>query len=255
MNKISTLATLLVFAALSLPAATVAGESAAPRQYPIVAIPDYLQTNEVVSAKRSMTETLLAAGAVPVVLPEMDDAAADRFLSFCDAVLVGGGVAMQDYDRRCAFEERVIALAANRGLTIIGICHGCQVINRHFGGTLSPVPEGRETVHKDAEYRARTGKLIEHFVTVQPGDSLMSRVFGEGRLKVNSSHTLRCETLAPGFRATALSEDDDIVEAIEHETLPIYGFQFHPEYYWGEHPKFLELVKAALAVGEGDCEQ
>ena len=96
------------------------------------------------------------------------------------------------------------------------------------------MPEGRETVHRDAEYRARTGKLIEHFVTVLPGDSLMSRVFGEGRLKVNSSHTLRCETVAPGFRATALSEDDDIVEAIEHETLPIYGFQFHPEYYWGE---------------------
>ena len=244
---LATLAKLLVFAALSLPAPSVAGESPAPRQSPIVAIPDYLQTNEVVSAKRSMTETLIAAGAVPVVLPEMDDAAADRFLSFCDAVLVGGGVAMQDYDRRCAFEDRVIALAAKRGLTIIGICHGCQVINRHFGGTLSPVPEGRETVHKDNALFERTGQRAEHFVTVLPGDSLMSRVFGEGRLKVNSSHTLRCETVAPGFRATALSEGDDIVEAIEHEALPIYGFQFHPEYYWDEHQKFLELVKAALA--------
>ena len=254
-GNICTLATFLALFALSLPAATVAGEPPAARQGPVVAIPDYLQTNEVVSAKRSVTETLLAAGAVPVVLPEMDDAAADRFLSFCDAVLVGGGIAMQDYDRRCSFEDRVIALAAKRGLTIIGICHGCQVINRHFGGKLSPVPEGRKTIHRDAEYRARTGKLIEHFVTVQPGDSLMSRVFGEGRLKVNSSHTLRCETVAPGFRVTALSEDDGVVEAIEHETLPIYGFQFHPEYYWGEHPKFLELVKAALAEGKGNVHQ
>ena len=246
-GNICTLATFLALFALFLPAALVAGEQPAPRQSPVVAIPDYLQTNEVVSAKRSITENLLAAGAVPVLLPEMDDASADRVLSHCDAVLVGGGIAMQDYDRRCAFENRVIALAAKRGLTIVGICHGCQVINRHFGGTLSPVPEERKTVHRDAEYRARTGKLIEHFVTVQPGDSLMSRVFGEGRLMVNSSHTLRCETVAPGFRVTALSEGDDIVEAIEHETLPIYGFQFHPEYYWGEYSKFLELVKAALA--------
>ena len=232
---------------LSLPAEPVAGEPPASRQRLVVAIPDYLQTNDVVSAKRTMTETLLAAGVVPVVLPEMDDAAADRVLSFCDAVLVGGGIAMQDYDRRCAFEERVVALAAKRGLTIVGICHGCQVINRHFGGTLSPVPADGKTVHVSAAYRKRTGKMIEHSATVLPGDSLMSRVFGEGSLKVNSSHTLRCEIVAPGFRATALSEDDGVVEAIEHETLPIYGFQFHPEYYWEEHPKFLELIKAALA--------
>ena len=107
-----TISTFLALVALSLPAALVAGEPPASRQRPVVAIPDYLQTNDVVSAKRNMTETLLAAGVVPVVLPEMDDAAADRVLSFCDAVLVGGGIAMQDYDRRCAFEERVIALAA-----------------------------------------------------------------------------------------------------------------------------------------------
>lgn len=255
MNNIFTLATFLALFALSLPAASVAGESPAPRQPPVVAIPDYLQTNDVVSAKRSITETLIAAGAVPVVLPEMDDASADRVLSFCDAVLVGGGIAMQDYDRRCAFEDRVIALAAKRGLTIVGICHGCQVINRHFGGTLSPVPTDGKTVHISAAYRKRTGKMIEHSATVLPGDSLMTRVFGEGSLKVNSSHTLRCETVAPGFRATALSEGDDIVEAFEHETLPIFGFQFHPEYYWDEHPKFLELVKAALAEGKGNVHQ
>lgn len=218
----------------------------APRQCPVVAIPDYLQTNGVVSAKRPMTETLLAAGVVPIVLPEMDDASADRVLSFCNAVLVGGGVAMQDYDRRCAFEERVIALAAKRGLTIVGICHGCQVINKHFGGVLGPVPEERKLVHKDADYRERTGKLVEHSATVLAGNSLMSRVFGEGRLKVNSSHKYRCETVAPGFRATAISEEDGVIEAIEHETLPIFGFQFHPEIYWDDDPRFLEVIRAAL---------
>ena len=48
---------------------------------PVVAIPDYLPTNGMVSAKRSMTEAILKAGCLPVVLPEMDDAAADQFLA------------------------------------------------------------------------------------------------------------------------------------------------------------------------------
>ena len=62
-GNICTLATFLALFALFLPAALVAGEQPAPRQSPVVAIPDYLQTNEVVSAKRSITENLLAAGA------------------------------------------------------------------------------------------------------------------------------------------------------------------------------------------------
>ncbi len=214
----------------------------------IVAIPDYLQPNGVVSSRRSMTEALLEAGLLPVVLPEMDDEAADQFLSHCDAVMIGGGIKDQQYDRRCAFEDRVISLAVERGLTIVGICHGCQVINRHFGGTLAPVPEGRERVHKDVELYERTKERAEHFATVLPGDSLISRLFGTGRLKINSSHTKRCETVAPGFRVTAVSEEDGVIEAIEHKTLPIAGFQFHPEIYWKKDPRFLELIRRAFAT-------
>ncbi len=212
----------------------------------IVAIPDYLQPNGFVSAKRSMTEALLEAGLLPVVLPEMDDAAADQFLSHCYAVMIGGGIKDQDYDRRCAYEDRILTLAMKRSLTIVGICHGCQVINRHFGGTLAPIPEGREHIHKDVDLYERTGERTEHFATVTAGSSLMARVFGEGRVMINSNHTKHCGTLAPGFRVTAVSEEDGIIEAIEHENLPIFGFQFHPEIYWKKDPRFLELIRGAF---------
>ena len=53
-------------------------------------------------------------------------------------------------------------------------------------------------------------------------------------------------TPAPGFRVTAVSEEDGIVEAIEHETKPIYGFQFHPESYRRKDPRFLDLVRNAF---------
>ena len=215
---------------------------------PVVAIPDYLRPNGDVSARRSMTEALLQAGLLPVVLPEMDDGPADQFLGHCDAVMIGGGTKDQQYDRRCAYEDRIISLAFERGLTIVGICHGCQVINRHFGGVIAPVPAGRELVHKDVDLTARTGERAEHFVTVPPGDSLMSRLFGEGRLLVNSSHIKCCETVAPGFRVTAVSVEDGVVEAIEHETFPIFGFQFHPEIYCQKDPRFLELIRRAFGV-------
>ena len=214
----------------------------------VVAIADYIQTNGVVSARRAMTETLLAAGLVPVVLPEMDEASADLLLARCDAVLLGGAVPDHDGVRRRAFEERILKLAVKRGLIVVGICHGCQMINRYYGGTLSRVPKGRELVHKNVELRARTGMLAEHLATVLPGDSLMSRTFGEGQVRINSSHKYRCEKIASGFRVTAVSEEDGIVEAIEHESLPIFGFQFHPEYYWRKDPRFLELIRRAFIV-------
>jgi len=215
------------------------------RERLIVAIPDYLQTNNIVSARRSMTEALLNAGLLPVVMPEMDDASADQFLAHCDAVMIGGGIAGQDYYRRCAYEDRVLTLAEKRRMTIVGICHGCQVINRHFGGTIVPVPEERRLVHKDAACFERTGERAEHDVIVGPGPSLMSEIFGEGRLLVNSSHTQRCGVPAPGFRVTATAEDG-VIESIEHERLPIFGFQFHPEIYWQKDRRFLELIRRAF---------
>jgi putative glutamine amidotransferase len=130
-------------------------------------------------------------------------------------------------------------------MPIVGICHGCQVINRHFGGTIVPVPEDRRLVHKDAARFALTGERAEHEVTVKPGPSLMADFFGEGRLRVNSSHTQRCGALAPGFRVTA-SAEDGVIESIEHERLPIFGFQFHPEVYWQKDSRFLELIRRAF---------
>jgi len=236
---------IFLFTAL-LAGRAVASEPVACGKLPIVAIPDYFETNGVVSARRSMTEAIRKAGFLPVVLPEMDDAAADQFLSHCAALMVGGGIRTQDYDRRCAYEDRIISLAMKRGMPIVGICHGCQIINRYFGGELAPVPADGKIVHKDNAYFERTGERVEHMATVLPGKSLMVQVFGAGELKINSSHTKRCLTAAPGFRGTAKAADG-VIEAIEHERLPIAGFQFHPEIYWTKDARFLELLRRALS--------
>ena len=224
----------------------VALSAVAAERRPVVAIADYMETNGVVSAKRGMTEALREAGFAPVVLPEMDRTAAQEVLSRCDAVMIGGGIKGQDYGRRCAFEDVVIALADEKGLPIVGICHGAQVVNRHFGGTLGPVPKKGPVVHKDAARFARTGERTEHDATVLLGDSLMARVFGAGPVRINSSHTMRCLKLADGFKLTAQAADG-VVEAFEHVSRPIFGFQFHPEFYWTKDRRCLELLRQALS--------
>ena len=50
---------------------------------------------------------------------------------------------------------------------------------------------------------------------------------------------------APGFRVTATAPDG-VIEAIEHERLPIFCFQFHPEFYWKKDARFLDLLRRAL---------
>ena len=56
---------------------------------------------------------------------------------------------------------------------------------------------------------------------------MLRELFG-ARLRVNSTHHQAVRDLAPGLRMTAVSAEG-IVEAFEHETLPIIGTQFHPE--------------------------
>ena len=41
-----------------------------------------------------------------------------------------------------------------------------------------------------------------------------------------------------------------MVEAFEHETLPVMGFQFHPE-RMTDDPKFVELLRVALSPVNG----
>ena len=55
----------------------------------------------------------------------------------------------------------------------------------------------------------------------------MRELFGEEFI-VNTHHHQSVKECAPGFRVTAVT-DEGVIEAIEHESLPIIGTQWHPE--------------------------
>jgi putative glutamine amidotransferase len=219
-----------------------------PNKVKVVALADGCVTNGFVMARSTNSDALSAAGYIPVLIPRISDTnllaqAMDRV----DALLLTGGIKGQDYPNRIEFEKLLMRMAIERGLPILGFCHGHQCINLYFGGTLMPVPKDSSPsiVHrgKDPPYV----KDCFHMINIKPG-SRLAEGFGTTRMEVNTSHTMCVKDVGEGLEVTARS-DDGVVEAIEHRTLPITGFQFHPERIFRRDPRYLRIIVDALERG------
>jgi len=201
-----------------------------------------------------------AAGGLPLLLPIPADAAvAADWLGLVDGLLFSGGadIAPTAYgavpsrlvkrisSARDGFELALAALARERGLPMLGICRGHQLLNVALGGSLyqdiadelpgsgGHSPEG---LPMDEPY---------HYVTLTDPASRLRAALGEGRLLTNSFHHQAVRDLAPGLRETARS-DDGILEAFEADGPFLVGVQFHPEALTKRYPAFLGIFRALV---------
>ena len=214
----------LIGACLLAPCGAQAWAGAKPL---VVGIADMCAEKDRVSVLATYTTACTLAGNTPLVLPATTNrAVAARMLASVDVLLLCGGedVAPRRYKakpRRDAWEFLLLDEAVKRRLPVLGICRGCQLINVYFGGTLwQDLPSERpgEIAHRSPDL---------HDIRLVPG-SRLARVLGVEGMQVNSSHHQAVKDVAPGFRAVAFAPDG-VVEAIEGETLPVVGVQFHPE--------------------------
>ncbi len=187
-------------------------------------------------------DAITKAGAVPVVIPPLEDEEdLIRILNTLDGVVLTGGADLDPrYDgymvhpsqrlmdpRREQFERTLMRLIAERRMPVFGIGAGMQLLNVFQGGSLFlHIPEDlpKALPHWDTMDRSH-----RHALEVEP-DSLMERVYGEGEIRVNSMHHMAIDDVAPGFAVTARCPDG-VVEAIE-STMDDWwaiGTQFHPE--------------------------
>lgn len=144
-----------------------------------------------------------------------------------DPKLYGGdpNLTMLVHRLRDDFEIALIQAARQRGLPILGICRGCQIINVALGGTV-------RNLRKEQDVIDRHMVLTGHPVDLVP-DSNLAQTLGVGRLaKVISLHGNAVAEPAPGVRIAATGPGD-IIEAIEADTAGgkgwIVGIQWHPE--------------------------
>lgn len=151
-------------------------------------------------------------------------------LTFDGLILAGGGdveprryreenFGSLDFDP--ARDEAELALLdhfAQVGKPILGICRGHQIVNVWAGGTLiQDLGEGNR-IHRWME-----GDKV-HAVRAE---GVLRELHGE-KFTVNSAHHQAVAKVGAGLYVTARAEDGT-VEALEHESLPIFSVQFHPE--------------------------
>jgi putative glutamine amidotransferase len=187
-------------------------------------------------------DAIAKAGAIPIILPPIDDpeCMAQLLERLDGCVLVSGAdldprndgfmlhPATKPMDaRRERFDRRLAGEIVERRIPVLGIGTGMQLLNVASGGNLFlHIPEDIPDAlpHRDAQDVAHRHSLIVE------SDSLIGRVYGEGEIRVTSRHHMAIDELAPGFRVTARCQDG-IIEVIESEMVDWFaiGTQFHPE--------------------------
>ena len=192
------------------------------------------------SSSEDYIGAIIRAGGVPVLLPISGDSEIIlKQVEMIDGLVIMGGIDISplSYGENCTYEQgdssfrrdmhekELILTCAQKEVPILGICRGHQMINVAFGGTLY-----QDNRMKDPNvyqhYQKEKKQFPIHSIDIKD-HTFLSHIFGETAM-VNSYHHQSIKDLAEGFQISAVSEDG-LVEAIEHQSLKIYGVQFHPE--------------------------
>jgi putative glutamine amidotransferase len=185
--------------------------------------------------QQSYIDGVTRGGGRPVVLPPdtFDGAVVHR----CDGLVLTSGPDLSPslygqsvhpatetpQEQRDIGELLILREAKARGLPILGICRGMQLLAAEAGGRLNqhlPDAVGHEG------HCAQVGTMSLHHIRTAP-NSLARRIFGEERTV--TSHHHQGVSSAGSLWATGHA-DDGVIEAIEDPAARfVLGVQWHPE--------------------------
>jgi len=191
------------------------------------------------------------AGGLPLPLVASGADPEELVATLDGLVLTGGG----DLDPACYGEEAVeqvygvdrerddfefalLAAAEARGVPVLAICRGLQLVNVSRAGTLIQHVD-------DPEVHWQTAPSHEgaHTVTIQ-SDSALAGMVGPDELLVNSYHHQAIGRLGSGLRVVA--DSGGLPEAFETTDGLVIGIQWHPEQMIEHHPRQLALFEAFI---------
>lgn len=204
-------------------------------------------------------EHVTACGAAAVLLPPQSspEESAAAAMDGLDGLILTGGLDVQpelygamrhpetDPPRpdRDAWELALLRQAIDRGIPVLGICRGLQLIDVAFGGTLHQhLPD----VVGDHRYRLGGGRFALNTVDVVAGTRLAD-LMGAGPAEVRSYHHQGVDRVGEGLVVSARSADG-LVQAVEVAGTPfLVAVQWHPEED-ERLPLFRGVVAAARAA-------
>jgi putative glutamine amidotransferase len=185
-------------------------------------------------------DAVAAAGGIPMILAPLPARRLEAIIERLDGVCLSGGpdVEPATYGAEAhpelgptepevdLFELGLVRAARRRGLPILAICRGMQVLNVARGGTLvQHLPDlGDQVAHR----QATPASQVSHGVTVAAGTRL-ARIVESERNDVNSFHHQAIDRLGAGLEPVAWT-DDGVIEAVEvpGDVFTI-GVQWHAE--------------------------
>jgi putative glutamine amidotransferase len=193
---------------------------------------------------------ILAAGGIPVTLAQLSGGI-DAALAVLDGLVLAPGRDIEPWrygaeagpllaavePQRDEFEFALVPAALERGIPILGMCRGIQVLNVALGGTLAqdvsllapghPTDPGWEA-WKLTETASLAGDAQpphpRHVVAVD-ADSLLARALGTTSVDVNSYHHQAIDRLGDGLAVVARAPDG-VIEAVELRGRSVLAVQW-----------------------------
>lgn len=207
---------------------------------------DRKRNGEIIDEPKAYLAALEGAGARPEPL-ENDLGRLDEYLARLDGIVLSGGldVAPERYGgtrdesvdppnaARDDFEIACAQAVRERGLPVLAICRGLQVLNVAFGGTLFEDIRNHRDVRHALE--VASGSLLESLAGAAP--------------ETNSFHHQAARIVAPDLIAVAQAPDGTI-EALEARFAhPFFlAVQWHPELMVAEDPVSRRLFERFVAA-------
>ena len=206
---------------------------------------------------------LLDAGALPMALPQLVDAVGP-VVDRVDAIVLAPGRDIEPArygqephallaatePQRDEFELALVSAALDRGLPVIGMCRGVQVLNVALGGTLvqdvSLVSAGHPSDPgwarwKEVEAASVAGLPVpphpRHEISILPS-SRLARALGATSIEVSSFHHQAIDRVGSGLSVVAWSADDGLPEAVELPDRPVLAVQWELQEEWRVDPRF-----------------